>query len=191
MSYFGFYMDRRDKTSPSEVCKAELIDNPNATRDQIAHTVPNQDWPSHHPMPTCKNCNEQGPQPEPGPETNVVHIAAHTYLPGNLGMEGQPSGPPVVAKGETITFINEDFAEGGVRHSITSCEAPCNGPYRVNYPFHDGHFHSGAMGYTWQETYINGRDEPRWQLDTSSMGKGWYTYYCQLHAWMRGSFYVK
>lgn len=117
--------------------------------------------------------------------------AAHTYWPGNLGFEGEPFGPPVVRKGAPLTFINEDFLEGGVRHSITSCKAPCNGEYMVNYPFHDGGFHSGALGYTWQETYVTARDEPRWELDTSNLATGYHTYYCQLHAWMRGSFYVK
>ena len=191
MSYFGFYMDRRDKTTPNEFCKVELIDRPNASSAEISHTVPNQEWPTHHPMPTCRRCDKKGPLPKPGPKTNVVHIAGHTYLPGNLGNEGSPLGPPVVQKGETLTFVNEDFLEGGVRHSITSCREPCNGPFTVNYPFHDGRFHSGALGWTWQETYVTAKDEPRWQLDTSKMDKGFYSYYCQLHAWMRGGFYVK
>lgn len=72
-------------------------------------------------------------------------------------------------KGETLTFINEDYPARMVRHSITSCRAPCNGPYTVNNPFHDGRFHSGALGYMWQETYINGRAEPYWELDTSRL----------------------
>jgi plastocyanin len=122
--------------------------------------------------------------------TNLVHIAGFSYLPGNQGVEGEPAGPPVVQKGQELTFINEDYALGTVRHSVTSCKAPCNGPYSANYPLHDGRFHSGALGYTWQETYVNAKQEPRWSLDTSKMTPGWYTYYCQLHPSMRGSFYL-
>ena len=191
MSYFGMYFDRSEKTSDSEACRAELIGRPDASRDEIIQTLPNQRWESKQPMPTCAKCNQPGPLPEPGPETNVVHIAGHTYLPGNLGQEGMPFGPPVVQKGETLTFVNEDYGAGAVRHSVTSCKVPCNGEYTVNYPFADGIFESGAIGFMYQETYVSANDEPRWELDTSKLDKGYYTYYCRLHAWMRGGFYVK
>ena len=191
MSYFGFYTDLKDKPSASQACKVELLDQPGASRARINHTTPNQEWQMHHPIHVCKKCDEKQKQPEPGLETNVVHIAAFQYAPGQQGLEGSPAGPPVVKKGDELTFINEDYALGGVRHSVTSCKAPCNGEYSANYPMHDGDFHSGALGYTWQETYINARDEPRWSLNTKNMEPGYYTYYCQLHAWMRGAFYVK
>ncbi len=191
MSYFGYYIDTAEPPTAAQTCKVELINNPKASKAKITSTIPNQAWPQHHPMPTCTKCDEPGELPEPGLETNVVHIAGHQYLPGNLGMEGSPLGPPVVAQGDTLTFINEDYAEAAVRHSITSCRAPCNGEYTVNYPMHDGLFHSGALGYMWEETYINARQEPYWEFDTSELEPGFYSYYCQLHAWMRGSFYVK
>jgi plastocyanin len=191
MSYFGMYIDRAEKTTKDEACTVELIDDPNATKDEINWTVPNQEWPTHHAMPTCTKCDEPGPKPEPGPETNVVHIAGHTYLPGNIGQEGSPLGPPVVQKGDTLTFINEDYAEAAVRHSVTSCKQPCNGEYVMNYPFHDGLFDSAPMGYTWEDAYVSSQQQPRWEFDTSKVDKGWYTYYCRLHPWMRGSFYVK
>ncbi|MGH2735286.1 MAG: cupredoxin domain-containing protein [Actinomycetota bacterium] len=191
MSFFGFYMDRQNEPAVAEACTVELVDRPNASQSEVTRTVPNQKWPQHHPMPTCKRCDRPGPLPKPGPRTNIVHIAGHQYLPGNLGNEGEPFGPPVVDKGDALTFINEDYAEGGVRHSVTSCKAPCNGPYTVNYPFHDGNFHSGALGYTYEETYVTAKDQPRWELDTSKLDEGYYTYHCQLHAWMRGGFYVK
>lgn len=190
MSYFGMYIDTSDKTSASEACRVELIDRPRASHDEVTHTVPNQKW-AHHAHETCDRCDVPGPKPERGPRTNTVHIVGHQYLPGNLGLEGEPLGPPVVERGERLLFINEDYAEGAVRHSITSCRAPCNGAYFANYPFHDGVFHSGALGYAWQETYVSAKDEPRWELDTSDLRKGYYTFYCQLHPWMRGSFYVE
>ena len=191
MSYFGMYLDRSEKTSDAEACTVELLDDPNASRDEVTWTIPNQKWPEHHAMPTCKRCDKPGPLPEPGPETNVVHIAGFQYLPGNLGNEGEPLGPPVVQKGDTLTFINEDYALAAVRHSVTTCKAPCNGDYTVNYPFHDGVIHSGALGAMWEETYVTARSEPYFELDTSKLDKGYYSYYCQLHAWMRGGFYIK
>ena len=112
-------------------------------------------------------------------------------MPGNLGFSGAPAGPPVIERGDTIEFINEDFAAGGVRHSITSCRAPCNGEYVVNYPFHDGVFDSGPLGYGYEDAYVTTRDEPRWSFDTSELKPGYYSYYCRLHAWMRGGFYIK
>jgi hypothetical protein len=190
MSYFGMYTDQSEPPKRSQVCKVELINDQGASQDQIVRTVRNQKWPKET-APVCRNCDDRDQKPEPGPETNLVHIAGFSYLPGNQGVEGDPGGPPVVTKGDELTFINEDYALGGVRHSVTSCKAPCNGPYSANYPLHDGEFHSGALGYTWQETYINAKDEPRWSLDTSKVKPGLNTYYCQLHPWMRGSFYVK
>ena len=190
MSYFGLYVDRSDKTSDSEACKAELINHPRASQKEVVHTVPNQGW-GHHPMATCRRCDRPGKRPEPGVPTTTVHIAGHQYLPGNLGSSGEPLGPPVVQKGQALRFVNEDYAEAFVRHTVTSCRAPCNGEYTANYPFADGTFESGALGYTWQETYVTAKDEPSWELDTSKLDKGYYTYYCRLHAWMRGSFFLR
>jgi plastocyanin len=191
MSYFGFYIDRSDKPTADEACKVELVNNANASKSEITWTIPNQEWPEHHPMPTCTKCDKRGELPEPGPETTIVHIAGFQYLPGNLGLSGLPAGPPVVERGDTIEFINEDFAAGGVRHSITSCKAPCNGEYVVNYPFHDGVFDSGPLGYGYEDAYVTTRDEPRWSFDTSDLEPGYHSYYCRLHAWMRGGFYIK
>lgn len=67
MNYFGLYIDRDDATTKSEACKVELIGRPNASREEVTHTIPNQEWPSHHPMPTCRNCNDKGPTPQAGP----------------------------------------------------------------------------------------------------------------------------
>ena len=192
MSYFGFYTDTTDQPKASQTCKVELLGHPGAPREAVSKTVTNQEWMMHHPLPTCSvDCDEKQATPQPGPATNVVHIAAFQYLPGNQGFEGQPAGPPVVSRGDGLTFVNEDYALGGVRHSITSCRAPCNGPYVANYPLWDGDYHSGALGYNWEETYVNAKSEPTWTLDTSKLETGWHTYFCQLHPWMRGSFFVK
>lgn len=190
MSYYGFYTDTDEPPTAAQACTAELIDKPGASAAQVVRTVTNQAWP-HHDIPTCDECNEDVEKPEPGSETNVVHIAGFQYLPGNIGFEGPGIGPPVVAHGDEMQFINEDYALGAVRHSVTSCKAPCNGPYVANFPLWDGGFHSGALGFMWEETYINARSEPVWTFDTSELKRGWHTYFCQLHPWMRGSFYIK
>lgn len=191
MSYFGFYTDTTEKPAPSQACTVELLNDATASRDEVARTVTNQKWMMHHPLETCTDCDERQGAPEAGPATNLVHIAGFQYLPGNGGMEGQPAGPPVVQKGDELTFVNEDYAVAAVRHSVTSCRAPCNGEYVANYPLWDGEFHSGALGYMWEETYVNARSEPTWTLDTSELEPGWHTYFCQLHPWMRGSFIVE
>jgi plastocyanin len=191
MSYFGFYTDTSDAPKPSQACKVELLDDRSASSEEISRTVTNQAWMMHHPLETCTKCDDPQPEPAPGSATNLVHIAGFHYLPGNHGFEGEPAGPPVVAKGDDLTFVNEDFAAAAVRHSVTSCRAPCNGEYVANYPLWDGEFHSGALGYMWEETYVNARSEPTWTLDTSELEPGRHTYFCQLHPWMRGSFIVE
>ncbi len=188
MSYFGFYVDQSAKPSP---CKVELVDRPKASRSEVLSTTLNRKW-EHHAMPTCTKCNDtEAPLPEPGPETNIIHIAGHTYFPGNLGSEGPVLGPPVIKKGETLTVINEDYAGAAVRHTVTTCKAPCNGEYVANYPWHDGVLDSGALGEMYQDGYQTTRTEPRWEFDTSNLDAGYYAYYCRLHAWMRGSFYIE
>jgi plastocyanin len=38
---------------------------------------------------------------------------------------------------------------------------------------------------------VTAKNEPHWSLDTATLKPGYYSYYCRLHAWMRGSFYVR
>jgi plastocyanin len=52
-------------------------------------------------------------------------------------------------------------------------------------------FDSGALGYMWEAGYVTSKDQPYAEIDTSDLSKGYYTYYCRLHAWMRGLFYVR
>ncbi|HVF53772.1 MAG TPA: hypothetical protein VNC78_09235, partial [Actinomycetota bacterium] len=191
MSYFGFYMDQSDVPTDSERCTVQLVDRPKAPRSEVVRTVPNQKWSDMHAMHTCTKCDEPGELPPPGPETNVVHMAGFVYTPGDLSLSGTPLGPPVVKSGDTLHFVNEDFALGGVRHTITSCKAPCNGEYVANYPMADGVIESGALGYGVEDAYVSARPEPYWALDTSDLEAGFYSYYCRLHPWMRGGFYIQ
>ena len=151
-------------------------------------SMPNRPWGATHP--TCTICdNLSSPQPRKGSWTNQVHIGGFSYLPGDLS-SADVTGAPYVRKGEILRVVNEDWAAGLVRHSLTSCRAPCNGNYYANYPFHDGTFDSGALGATPVDTYLTTKPVPVWEFNTSSLDPGYYTYYCRLHPWMRGGFYV-
>lgn len=72
----------------------------------------------------------------------TVHVGGFSYLPGDLS---GTTPIPRVPLGTSIQFVNEDAA-ANIRHSITSCRAPCNGAYVANYPVPDGVFDSGKIG---------------------------------------------
>jgi plastocyanin len=114
-----------------------------------------------------------------------VTITAQQYFPGGLGLSGA-LGPPAVEQGKKLQFVNTDFFAADIRHTVTSCAAPCDGSYWANYPLPDGTFDSGFLG--WEPT--TGGGGPEWTLDTSQLGVGRYTYFCRIHPWMRGAFDV-
>ena len=72
--------------------------------------------------------------------------------------------------------MNEDYALFGlVRHSVTTCKAPCNGMATANYPFPDGGVvESGPMGYMVEDAYVTTTTLPKWTLDTASLNPGYY-----------------
>ncbi|HVL90396.1 MAG TPA: hypothetical protein VM841_09195 [Actinomycetota bacterium] len=188
MSFFGFYMDTGAGRAQGSPCTSWLADNPSAPQSAVLPSTPNRPWEEHTEV--CDPCDDPASAvTELGPWTPVVQIAGFAYLPGNLGST-EATGVPWVRRGETLTFVNEDWAAGLVRHSVTSCRWPCNGPYKANYPFHDGVLDSGSLGFTPVDTYDTGSDIPEWRLDTSAIGPGTYSYFCRLHPSMRGSFAV-
>ena len=151
--------------------------------------------------------DDLAPRPSVGEGQPVteVHVANFLYVPGDHTLTGSLGAPARVTKNETLRFINEDVSIG-VRHSITSCKMPCNGDYVANYPNPDGYFDSGKMGNL---DYIDGGlaqasghhtlagqeydgpgvsydTYPYWDLDTADLDPGMYSYYCRIHAWMRG-----
>lgn len=118
-----------------------------------------------------------------------VVIAGFTYVPGDRNLAGPFAAVPRVAQGASLTFVNADFG-AQVRHSVTSCPWPCNGPYRGNYPLPDGGFDSGNLGNV---DLFNGEGvdaEPVWTLG-AGLEPGLYSYYCRLHPSMRGAFEVE
>jgi plastocyanin len=106
---------------------------------------------------------------------------------GDLSLPGAAGRPPVVRRGQSITFRNLDDPEA-VYHSITSCKPPCNRSTGIAYPIADGpvQFESGTLGSAVPPA--TGRLE--WQTPRN-LDRGTYTYFCRIHPFMRGAFRVK
>lgn len=143
------------------------------------------------PEPICGEQYGAGPceRPEvdkgPGYEVGTVTIANFLYLPGDMGLSGQLGAPARVKKGNSLTFINADQPLL-IRHSVSTCRWPCNGPYVSNYPFHDGVYESGTLGY---DPVDGGSPNPVAQTP-ADLEVGKYSYFCRIHPWMRGAFEV-
>jgi hypothetical protein len=216
MTFVGLYMDREQPPAArgAEGCtvdntKAYLLPGDPWGGDPV-ETVVNRDPHAGHMEASeyCgildyPACDTEMPNPEKGLTAGAVHIGGFLYAPGDRALAGQAGLPVQVAKGSALTFVNED-AGIGVRHTVTSCQWPCNGRYVANYPNPDGLFDSGKMGNT---DPIDGggvvtsggplfgiglSDDalPVWNLDTSKLDPGLYAYYCRIHPWMRGSLEV-
>jgi plastocyanin len=191
MVFAGLYIDRSAQPPAGSGCAPFLDGDPGASLKRVIRTHINHPWSMYPDQETCSHCDTPEPRPAPGPATNIVNIVGMQYQPGNGGTSGMPIGPPVVTRGQALTFVNEDYAESLMRHTVTTCRAPCNGPGLTNNPFYDGRFDSGVLGYMIEDAYVSGETYPRWSLDTSHMRPGYYTYFCRLHPFMRGAFYVK
>jgi plastocyanin len=156
-------------------------------------SVPNRAF--DHDMPVCgvpgaAACEGDPALPAPGVETQQVVIAGFTYVPGDRGLAGPLGQPPVIHVGQSLTFVNADTA-GVIRHTVTSCAWPCNGPYVANYPQPSGAFDSERMGNA--DIFDGGSLLPPKHVTWSTpadLAPGLYSYYCRLHPWMRGAFEV-
>jgi hypothetical protein len=81
--------------------------------------------------------------------------------------------------------VNAD-QEAGIRHTATTCQWPCNGQYVANYPFPDGAWDSGVMGYD----VVDGGNTNPTASTPADLPAGKYSYFCRIHPWMRGAFEV-
>jgi plastocyanin len=217
MSFVGLYVDR-DQPPAARAGGTCTLENTQATLLPLdpwggdpTQTVINRGSDEHgHDhggdycgIPGFRACDFEMAQPEPGVATGVVTITHFAYTPGDRTLADQLGRPIQVARGDVLTFVNDDVA-ATVRHTVTSCEWPCNGPYVANYPQPDGVFDSGKIG---NFDPIDGggvvtsggplaglglaeEAEPVWDLDTSELEPGLYSFYCRVHPWMRGSLQV-
>jgi hypothetical protein len=216
MSFFGWYWDGDVTVPESKRCVSELVDEPEATWEEIVASLPFQiakrttDGEAMHDdhahgdvLCIADGCNDySAAPPKPGPATTEVLISNFEFKPGTSGGGAQAGllgpmadGPPVVQRGQALNFRNLDYARGAVRHQVTSCYGPCNGPtvgHMGSYPQSDGLFFSGPIGYVpLAETGSgNNKATPSWSLDTSDLEPGYYGYYCKSHPSMRGGFWV-
>jgi len=152
--------------------------------------IPNRAW-GHHFDVFCgvdlggRPCDRPVEDRPAGPPTEQVTIADFLYLPGDMSLSGQQGQPPTVKHGESLRFVNADQS-ANIRHSITTCDQPCNGTYVANYPLANGIWDSGTLGY---DPIDGGTPNP--VADTpKDLAVGRYAYFCRIHPWMRGQFEV-
>jgi plastocyanin len=127
-----------------------------------------------------------------GFRTSSVAIKDFAYGRGDLNGTGKAGRPPVVTKGNSLTFTNLDATSDipyskAAFHTITSCKRPCNRSTGIAYPLADGNakFDSKELGYgTPASGTIN------WKTP-KGLAAGTYTYFCRIHPFMRGAFRVK
>jgi hypothetical protein len=214
MSVVGMYYDDSVEVKDSDRCKAALVNEPDATQDEVIQSVPSQDSQRgddgsalfHHATKeecVAEGCDDSEAAPmSRGPRATTIAIEDFKFSPGDMKQAGllpsaagpTMSGAPVLWRGDKLRFVNRDYAAfGGTRHAITSCSGACNGPDVSSYPNSDGLFYSGPLGYTpLSETSSNeNQATPTWDLDTSKLEPGYHTFYCFQHRWMRGAFYVE
>jgi hypothetical protein len=195
MTFVAFHYDRAQapppRTGPCDTAPVLL-----AGGGDPAAGVPNRAFQGA-PMPVCgvpgqPACDRPWTDRGPGLEVPAVTIADFTYAPGDQHLVGQLGAPARVHEGQALQFVNLDGA-AVVRHSVTSCRWPCNGPYVANYPVADGTFDSGLMG----NVDLSDRgsvppdegDDVLW-ASPAGLAAGMYSYYCRIHPWMRGAFEV-
>jgi plastocyanin len=125
-----------------------------------------------------------------GPHVPTVDIAGFAYAQGDLSYTGALGRPPVVSRGQPLTFVNDD-ASRTVFHTITACRAPCTATTGVAFPLANGPtvFDSGELGFG-PVGFTPAANRKAWQTPTT-LADGTYTYFCRIHPFMRGAFRVK
>jgi plastocyanin len=206
MTHNGIYID--EQQPPKGRCKPYLVgkDRKKRVRQKVrgragrvrvvrrridpTEGVPNRKWGHNHDT-FCgvkfgfDPCEPPFDAPEPGPLASRVTIANFQYYPGGRGAPGDMGKPPTVKQGESLTFVNLD-QQANIRHSVTTCKYPCNGRYVSNYPWADGRWDSGTLGY---DPIDGGTPNPASSTPTD-LPVGKYSYFCRIHPFMRGEFHV-
>ena len=119
-----------------------------------------------------------------------VTIEDFVYTYGDLSNIGLRGRPPVVQRGESITFRNLDDSDE-IWHTITACKAPCNRSTGIAYPLADGpvDFDSGQLGTGNPVRAAAAAQRVEWETPRN-LRPGTYTYFCRVHPFMRGAFRV-
>jgi plastocyanin len=199
MSHAGVYVDVEQP--PRGRCKPYLVGREgrkafHRKAPDLTKGVLNRDWrgapdavcgsgaghSAHHDGGPCER-----PEPDTGPglDTSVVTIENFAYTPGGRGLSGALGAPARVKRGQSLTFVNADQG-ADIRHTVTTCPWPCNGPYVSNYPTADGRWDSGTLGWD----LVDGGSPIPFARTPSDLPVGKYAYFCRTHPFMRGAFEV-
>lgn len=165
-------------------------------------------WPvngqiTHGPLPTNQGDAGGLPSDLPDPRSlpdgprvgSPIPIKSFRYQLGDLSNPEGTARPPVVARGQSLSFVNLDYpfypSMQGIAayHTITACRAPCNRSTGLAYPLENAPraFDSGQLGYG---PLPPGIGRVNWSTP-SDLSPGTYTYFCRIHPFMRGAFRVK
>lgn len=120
--------------------------------------------------------------------TDPISIGGFIYEEGDMRLSAPRNRPPVVSRGQSLTFeLSSEDASQEIWHSITSCAPPCNRSTGIAYPIPDGRFQfdSGQLGDFTPAVFRRTWETPK------NLPVGTYTYFCRIHPAMRGAFRVK
>jgi plastocyanin len=125
-----------------------------------------------------------------GPRETKVDIARFLYGQGDLSAPGRAGLPPVVAPGQSLTFVNDD-ASSDIFHTITACRTPCTASTGIAYPLANGGatFDSAELGFG-IPGFTAAANRDTWSTPTN-LAPGTYAFFCRIHPFMRGAFRVK
>ena len=187
MAHVGLFVDQEQK--PRKGCAPYPVRKQKKKIDLLTGTL-NRPWDKFHVMNACgkqwhRPCERKEPDRGDGMETNLVTIQGFRYSPGDRGLSGQMGAPPRIRQGTSLTFMNAD-QQLAIRHSVTTCRWPCNGPYVTNYPLADGVWDSGTLGFD----LVDGGSPMPDARTPADLKAGKYSYFCRIHPWMRGAFEV-
>ena len=189
MSHVGLFVDEQQKPrkgcAPYAVGPKRKKKNVNLLRGTL-----NRRWDKNHQNNACgkrwgRPCNRKEPDRGQGMETDLVTIQGFAYTPGDRNLAGEMGAPPRIKQGSSLTFMNTD-QQLAIRHSVTTCRWPCNGPYVTNYPLADGRWDSGTLGFD----LVDGGSPTPTASTPTDLKAGRYAYFCRIHPWMRGAFKV-
>jgi plastocyanin len=130
-----------------------------------------------------------------GATTTQIKIKDFQFRPGDLGLLFERARVPVVPRGQSLSFVNQD--DPNIEwHSITTCRAPCNRSTGISYPLANGlgsgsgiQFDSGQLGFG-PAGASPAANRLTWTTP-STLSTGTYTYFCRIHPFMRGAFRVQ
>jgi hypothetical protein len=163
-------------------------------RNPFRRRVNHPGRPTHGHLP--ENDNHGGRptgMPDPrtladgAPASGTIDILNFKYTLGDLSLAGQGGLPPVLQRGQSVTFRNADDGRK-IYHSLTSCKPPCNRSTGIAYPIADGpvQFESNTLG----SAVPPASGQLEWTTP-ANLDRGTYTFFCRIHPFMRGAFRVK